>query len=119
MLTVVARASDGRRSTSYEFRFGVSSAPAVSSAVYPPDYEAGGGVGVPGTFIFSSAVPGVVSFGYNVDLGPDQTVAAGPAGSASITYTPDCPCVLTMRVWGVMENGERTDERYYTFTVAH
>ncbi|MEV0714162.1 hypothetical protein [Asanoa sp. NPDC050611] len=118
VLSVVARTADGRRSTPYEFRFYVPSAPSVSSDVYPSGYEPGGGVGVPGTFTFATLVPGVTSFGYRFEGEPEQTVPADSDGTASVTWTPGCACYHYLTVWGIKENGQTTDYQYYTFVVA-
>jgi hypothetical protein len=90
----------------------------VSSDVYPPAYEPGGGVGVPGAFTFSTRVAGVVSFGYRFDGEPDGTVDPGSDGSARITWTPTAAGVRFLTVWGIKDNGQSTDQQSYMFLVA-
>ncbi|HEX6356383.1 hypothetical protein [Actinophytocola sp.] len=50
-----------------------------------------GGIGVPGVFDFQSNLPGVVSYAYRLDDGPESTVAAGADHRASVTAARESP----------------------------
>ncbi|WP_290057644.1 DNRLRE domain-containing protein [Amycolatopsis solani] len=61
--------------------------PSVTSVEYPE--SAGGGyVTTPGTFTFTSPLPGAVSFTYRLQGADPATVPAGPDGTASAVLTP-------------------------------
>ncbi len=65
----------------------VTNGPKVTSVEYPE--SAGGGyVTTPGTFTFSSPLPGAVSFTYRLRGAEPVTVPAGPDGTASAVLTP-------------------------------
>ncbi|WP_410664851.1 DNRLRE domain-containing protein [Amycolatopsis sp. lyj-84] len=62
-------------------------APAVVSATYPADAE-GGGVGVAGEFTFSpNGSTDVARYDYNFG-GETREIAAGPDGTATVSFTP-------------------------------
>lgn len=61
--------------------------PVVSSDVYL-EYEISGGVGVPGVFTFTPAMPGVVEYTYQIDDEKPVKIPAAADGTASFTYTP-------------------------------
>lgn len=105
---VSSRSDNGWVSPQGHWSAFLSSAPKISSDVYP-DYfatgEAGGGVGVTGNFTFSSTLPGVAGFMYFVDWGDSVTVPADADGSATIAWTPDAGGYHEIDVWAVDENG--------------
>lgn len=45
-----------------------------------------GDIGVARVLTFTPGMPDVVEYGYHIDNGPAQTIAAGPDGTASINY---------------------------------
>ena len=59
----------------------------MTSAEYPEAAE-GGYVTTPGTFTFTSPVPGAVSYTYRPSGADPVTVPAGPDGTASAVLTP-------------------------------
>lgn len=61
--------------------------PTVTSDDYP-QYISSGGVSVPGTFDFSSPLPGVVSYTYTLNDAAPVTVPTGSDGTASTRITP-------------------------------
>ncbi|WP_144119849.1 hypothetical protein [Catellatospora sichuanensis] len=87
-LDVSSRTADGFTSEESGVAFYPASiAPGVESAVYPNGIR-GGGIGMPGTFVFTPAVPEVVEYVYRFDDGPEQVIAAAPDGTASVEWTP-------------------------------
>jgi len=102
----------------YEY---VDTSPTVTSDVYPDvslDPNAtGGGVGVPGVFKFVSKVPGIQSFSYSIDYGPDVTIPADANGTAQITYTPDTSGYHEIDVYATAADGTVFDTYYYGFVV--
>jgi hypothetical protein len=94
-----------------------SNVPAVTSAEYPAG-QVGGGVGTPGTFVFSSPVPGAASYTYAFDGGPAGTVAAGPDGTASTVFTPARRYPNAIRVTTTFADGAVSEAGGYTFSAA-
>jgi hypothetical protein len=97
------------------FRF-IDNSPAVSSPDFP-EFDYGGQVGVAGTFRFAPRMANVVSYVYTFDGGPQQTVAAGPEGTASITYMPSSPDLHELDVYAVTANGAISNDYFYDFFV--
>ncbi|SFW78233.1 hypothetical protein [Amycolatopsis australiensis] len=63
--------------------------PYVWSTLYPPySADPDGNVGVPGVFDLSPGLPDTVSYGYHLEHGPEQTVAADAEGKAHVTLAP-------------------------------
>lgn len=91
--------------------------PAVTSAQYP-EWEPGGGVGVQGTFHFTPAMPGVVSYDVRVDGEPTTIVTAAPDGTGMFTFTPQVAGWHELYVRSTTANGVVSDETYYVFGVA-
>ena len=87
-LTVFGRTADGTRTGTVFHPFNaVGGYPVVSSDVYP-EWESGGGVGVPGVFTFTPAMPDVVEYQYWIGSEVSATVPAAPDGTFSFTFTP-------------------------------
>jgi len=105
-LTVQALLSDGTRSPQQRFTWQPFEAPVVTT-----DPLSGGSLAQPMTFTFRSALPYTREFRYALDSGADQTVAAGPDGTASVTFTPSSAGWLLGRVAGIAEDGTASPER--------
>jgi hypothetical protein len=86
---VRSRTADGLPSGEGRYYIYLASRPTVSSIEYPINAPlTGAPAGTPGTFVFQPGMPGVTEYVYSIAFGPAQTVAAGPDGSASMSYTP-------------------------------
>ncbi|MEU8638050.1 DNRLRE domain-containing protein [Amycolatopsis sp. NPDC048633] len=94
-----------------------SNKPKVTSAEYPEGGGMTGAVGVPGTFVFSSPVPGAVSYTYEFDNGVHGTVAAGPDGTASVVFTPTEPYINSIYATTKFADGSVSEQGGYTFYV--
>lgn len=92
--------------------------PTVTSVDYPANVTAGG-VGVPGQFTFRPGPGGAVSYAYMFDVeGVWNTVAAGPDGTATISYTPFVEGAQSLRVHAIDASGAESDLTVYWFVVA-
>ncbi|MEU7526389.1 hypothetical protein AB0A74_11675 [Saccharothrix sp. NPDC042600] len=91
-------------------------APTVTSAQYPGGAETGG-PGVAGAFTFTSAGVPVAAFRYRFSGGGEQTVAAGPDGTAAVRWTPRAPGHGGVQVVGVSAAGWTTESAYHGFVV--
>jgi hypothetical protein len=69
----------------------------------------------PATFTFTPSVPNVVSYQYTVDGDGPHLVAAGPDGTASVTFTPDY-AQHSLSVSSVDADGVVSDARDYEYT---
>jgi hypothetical protein len=119
-VSVRSHSPNGWVSPEQDWTIIVSNAPRVSSDVYPevdPSGTGGGGVGIPGTFVFAPGMPGVTSYVYSVDWGDMQTLAAGTDGKASFSYTPDTAGMHEIEVYSVTADGSQSDYYFYDFTV--
>lgn len=119
-LYVFSRSADGTVSETGWFDFFPASiAPTVESATYP-QFLTSGGPGVPGTFTFRPVAADVVEYVYQFPGEPEQTVAAGPDGTATVTWTPrSYPDLdngwVTLFVRSRSAGGFESDLRFYTF----
>ncbi|MFI6759568.1 hypothetical protein ACIBF5_10585 [Micromonospora sp. NPDC050417] len=116
LLRVRSVTAAGQFSPVTEYRFLVGTAPLVTSTDYPSNVWAGG-VGVPGTFVFSDGTPGIVEFTYRVDGEEPITVPADAEGRASVVYTPTTSSVHYLYVSGKKADGSTTDESQFMFLV--
>lgn len=91
-------------------------APAVVSPTYPAGTE-GGGIGVAGEFTFSpNGSTDVAKYDYNFGAGTRE-IAAGPDGTATVSFTPTatgCQSVV-VRAWD--RAGNLPLSTYYSFIV--
>ncbi|RGC65804.1 hypothetical protein C5N14_27005 [Micromonospora sp. MW-13] len=121
-LTVRSRSTNGWVSSegSWSLRFN-HQPPGVSSTVYP-GLQASGGIGVPGTFVFSPPSNWDEVSEYRYKFTGDsayQTVAAGPDGTASVTWTPPSRGIKTVSVYAVRPDGKQSYiAKSYAFRVA-
>jgi hypothetical protein len=116
-LTVRTRDASGAESGTSFYYFDVrSNTPEVTSAEYP-EWGISGGPGVTGTFTFQASQTGASEFVYSFNGGPEQTVAAGPDGTASITWTPTTEFDVTLVVYSRRTDGSTSEGRYYFFLV--
>lgn len=118
-LKVWSTTAEGRRSGTRTLHVSVFDAPEVASTDYPQSGPSGG-VGVPGVFELKSYRPDLIGFTYCV-YGPESEtcdeVAAGPDGTAEITFTPSAIGFHEVSVYarGQESNSEPTS---YYFEVA-
>ncbi|GAA1032755.1 hypothetical protein GCM10009557_32260 [Virgisporangium ochraceum] len=111
-LLVRAVLADGSTSPETEHTFSVWSGPLVT---WTP---AGSGVvDKPVTFTFHPALPGVVRYRYTFPGQEEQTVAAGPDGTASATYVPGGWGLHTIAVTSVGGDGTASETRDVYFDV--
>ena len=82
-----ARTSGGVVSGITDLSYYVDDVPLVSSSDFP-EMDAGTGAGIPGTFTFAPKSAGVVGYVYSFNYGDQQTVTAGPDGTATVQWTP-------------------------------
>jgi hypothetical protein len=123
-IRVRSHSANGWVSEPYTTFVYIDTSPAVTSDVYLEDNGTGasagnshGGVGIPGTFTFTSYVPGVVSFTYSIDWGSGVTIPADANGVAQLTYTPDSSGYHEVDVYATGANGTVYDTYYYGFYV--
>lgn len=93
--------------------------PVVSSTVYPPSPQAGGGPGVAGEFTFSAdGDPDVTAYRYSLDQMVWTTVPALSDGTATVTIRPTSAGAKTLIVYSVdRADNPSLDGRVYSFTV--
>jgi hypothetical protein len=92
-----------------------SDGPTITSTDFPECCE-GGYVTTPGTFTFSSALPGVVSYTYTYLQAAPVTVPAGPDGTASVTLTPLSTDTQYLDVTSTFADGSNSHAAgYYRF----
>ncbi|WP_367133395.1 hypothetical protein [Saccharothrix sp. HUAS TT1] len=121
-ITVHARNATGARSDGNWASLVVYSSPTVTSVDYP-EWSWAGGVGVAGEFTFTpnANTPDVVEYVYTYhdgwDEGPEQVVAAGPDGSATVTITPTRAFYNYVHVRARSADGTLSGRRGYTMIV--
>ncbi|MGY0236557.1 hypothetical protein [Longispora urticae] len=87
-LSVRSRTADGTLSDAKSYTFTVRDlSPLVTSPDYP-EHVWTGYPGKQGTFTFTPTMPGVTEYRYGSDPAHPQTVAAGPDGTATVTWAP-------------------------------
>ncbi|WP_208630663.1 DNRLRE domain-containing protein [Amycolatopsis kentuckyensis] len=89
--------------------------PVVTSTDFP-SCCVGGYVTTPGTFTFSSPLPGVVSYTYAHYRGAEGTVPAGPDGTASVVLTPLSTDTQYLTVTSTFADGSVSKPGYYSFS---
>ncbi|WP_416902145.1 hypothetical protein [Micromonospora echinospora] len=103
---VRSRTADNLPSGEANHRFHLATKPTVSSVEYPINTPlTGAPAGTPGTFVFQPGMPGVTEYVYSIAFGPAQTVAAGPDGSASMSYTPSTSKIYRITVYSRTADG--------------
>ncbi|SDW65646.1 hypothetical protein SAMN05421504_1011170 [Amycolatopsis xylanica] len=118
-LYVYTTTSDGQRSGTTQPGMNVASnGPRISSAEYP-EGQYSGGVGVAGTFVFTSPVAGDIdSYEYSINDGEATTVPANADGTASMVFTPTRSYYWhRLTVTTVFADGTKSEPRTYTFNV--
>ncbi|WFE50783.1 hypothetical protein [Micromonospora sp. WMMD1155] len=111
-LVVQALLSDGTRSPATTYTFAIWSGPVVTRTP-----EGSGTVGRPVTFTFHPGLPGVASYRYSLDGADEATIAAGPDGTATVTYTPRSWGYQDVRVTSIGADGTESDLRMAPFDV--
>ncbi|WP_244180802.1 DNRLRE domain-containing protein [Amycolatopsis pretoriensis] len=91
-----------------------SDEPTITSTDFPECCE-GGYETTPGTFTFSSSLPGVVSYTYSFFGAAPVTVPAGPDGTASVTLTPLSTDTQYLDVTSKSADGWVSAPGYYRF----
>ncbi|MET8229496.1 hypothetical protein ABZS77_02300 [Micromonospora sp. NPDC005298] len=112
VLVLQALLADGTRSPVTTSTFAIWSGPVVT---YTP--EGSGTVGRPATFTFSPGLPDVASYRYSFNGADEQTIAAGPDGTATVTYTPVSWGYNEVQVTSVGADGTESDLRMQPFDV--
>jgi len=97
-------------------QYTVDDAPLVSSSGYP-EWDAGGDIGIPGTFTFAPKSAGVVGYAYYFNWDSTQTVDAGADGTASVQWTPDEEGFQSVAVFARYADGSYSREYDYYFNV--
>ncbi|MFD9395956.1 hypothetical protein ACFWBB_36015 [Streptomyces sp. NPDC060000] len=115
-LEVSSKSADGWVSDAGRWSSTYDTTPTVVSDVYPENGP-GGGVGVPGSFTFTSKVKDVVSYTYSLNGDPEVTIAAGDDHSASIGWTPASDGSYDLQVYGTTSSGMQLASYDYYFTV--
>ncbi|MER7420318.1 hypothetical protein ABT346_26635 [Micromonospora peucetia] len=117
-LTVRGVTRDGTVTQPREHSFTVrESKPSITSYLYS-EYDPMGGIGVPGSFRFSSELPSTVEFVYQLNDGPEQTVAVTDGTAADLTVTPDRGFRNTLTVRSRSASGELSPAATFVFTVS-
>ncbi|MET7706036.1 hypothetical protein [Micromonospora sp. NPDC005413] len=111
-LILQALLSDGTRSPATTYTFGIWSGPVVT---HTP--EGSGTVGRPATFTFHPGLPDVAFYRYSLNGADEETIAAGPDGTATVTYTPGSWGYNEVRVTSVGADGTESDLRMEPFDV--
>lgn len=118
-LKVWSTTGDGRRSGTTTLSPQILDEPEVSSTDYPQNQPAGG-VGVPGTFTFTTYRHDVIGYSYCIS-GPESEqcdeASAGPDGTAEISFTPSTIGYYTISVY-VRGEESNSDPTSYYFEVA-
>ncbi|WP_250029288.1 hypothetical protein [Paractinoplanes maris] len=113
--TARAKLADGTLSPATTITVHVSDAPLVTvRGPFSPWPVAG----LPATATFEPARPGVVEYRYNWGLGDeDRTLAAGPDGTATLTWTPETAGSVSLHVVSVTGDGAVSTVRDLTVPV--
>ena len=117
-VTVTSRTSDGLPSGTGRLSIYLDTQPSVSSEEYPIGGGEGAPAGTPGTFVFRPGMPDTVEYVWSIDYGPEQTVAAGADGTASVVYTPTRGGFHNLTVYSRSSDGTTSDETNGFFQVA-
>ncbi|GHJ48906.1 hypothetical protein Cs7R123_62480 [Catellatospora sp. TT07R-123] len=94
----------------------ISTAPTVSSAQWPSS-EVGAKVGTTGTFTFRPQMAGVTEYVWTVDDVETGTAAAGPDGTAAVTWTATASGWHYVTVYSRTADGTESELGYYEFQV--
>jgi hypothetical protein len=105
-LTFQAIRADGSRSPAGSFTWQPYEGPIVTT-----DPAAGGVIYRPTTVKLTSVRPDVKEFRYSFELGEEHTVAAGPDGTATVTFTPEAFAYFLVRAVSVDHAGVASPER--------
>ncbi|WP_153033380.1 hypothetical protein [Amycolatopsis sp. YIM 10] len=117
MLWVHSTTAQGQRSGIQDLNVDVASnKPQVFSAEYP-EYQPSGGVGIPGTFTFTSPFPGVTAYTYSFDSAAPVTVPADVDGKASFTFTPARPGWTHLTVTSTLPDGGTSESETHAISV--
>ncbi|MFI7210541.1 hypothetical protein ACIBP4_02520 [Micromonospora maritima] len=111
-VVVQALLSNGTRSPATTYTFGIWSGPVVTQTP-----TGNGTVGRPATFTFHPGLPDVASYRYSLNGADEETVDAGPDGTATVTYTPGSSGYQEVRVTSVGADGTESDQRAQPFIV--
>ena len=108
-LVVSSTDNTGLISDQTYYAIGVNSnQPTITSDVYQ-NYQQAGGLGVPGTFTFTSHQTGATSFVYQFGAEAAQTVPVGTDGTASVTWAPTTGGTTQLNVYTTNAAGTQSD----------
>jgi hypothetical protein len=113
-IRVWARNAAGVRTETGEASFNIDDTPIVTSAEFRR-WEVG--ARLPGSFTFRSRIPDATEFVYQINSGPDATVAAGPDGTATIQFTPTADGFYHLQVQSRSADGRESIHHQYSFWV--
>lgn len=116
VVRTVDRAGNRSSDSSYPFEV-LDNRPIVASDRYDIHGSPNGGVGVPGRFDFSSNLTDVVSYTFQVDDGPEITVAADAQRKASVMYAPTHSGLNVLTAHSTSAAGVVSAERIYRFVL--
>lgn len=117
-LSVTSVTADGTVSSAREISMSVDDPAAWISATWD-DWYPTGGMGVPGTFLFSSNIPVefVAGYRWHVDDDAVQTVDASPDSWTYVPFTPAHPGAATLYVQQEFTDGTLSPVQAYPFVV--
>jgi hypothetical protein len=114
--TVVERAYAGKKLIgSHSDYLSVTDAPKIDTDDF--DFWNTPISGVAGTFTFSPRTQGVVSYRYDFGDGNQQSIDAGPDGTAVLPWTPPTGGYYSLTVYSIDGNGNRSQGSIQQFSV--
>ena len=117
-LHVTTRTSTGLPSGQQDYFIRVITAPTLTSPDFPAD---GSGtpplVGERVTLTFHPGMPGVTEYVWKVNRHAEQVTAAGPDGTATVTWTEQDRDFLTIQVSTRTADGLESEANSYTFSL--
>jgi hypothetical protein len=113
--TARAKRADGTLSPATTITISITSGPLVTAK---GPYGPAPVLGRKATFTIEPSLPGVVSYRYSWGVwGEEQTLAASPDGSASLTVTPSEAGYQELLITGFTADGTASDQRRLAFSV--
>jgi len=119
-VTVRSNSANGWVSSPNVWFANIQTAPTITSDIYAEDvssYNPNGGVGVTGTFTFTSNVPDAVSVTYSFDWSGETTIPLDANGTARVQWTPDVNGSHVVYAYVTGADGTVFDTYYYYFDV--
>lgn len=120
-LIATTRTATGVTSGDNWYLFTIGDAPVVTSPDYLENQSNTGPLNRPGTFNFTSGVPGVIEYVYSVSrygtVVVAETTVAAVGGAASMTYAPAAYGTHVVRVAARKADGTLSAYAYYSFNL--